>query len=465
MAESRRKKINNKTLWILVLIVVGIGAYFGWRVFRNRQEANRALANIQTEAYHRADLNAFIFGTGTVEPSQVAIITWSTSGTIGQVNVFLGDKVEKDDILMTLDPNSLPIDVLQAEIDLINAQNALNQLNDNWTADLANTRLDLLRAEKDLEEKEDKRWLMNYQRCTDERIEELEEELEDVQDLYDFKQSTENLRLVNTAQANLDYCLADFSEREIKEAELKIELAQAKVDQLQNRVAILASGPDPDEITIQETRIAIAKTRLNSPTIKAPFAGIVTALPGQIGDVVQIGTRALQLDYLEDLRLAVQISEIDIPLVKMGQPVELTFDAFFDSTFNGEVTEIAMVGSTTQGVVEYTVTVKMKDADAHIRPGMTATVTILVEEIKDVFVVPNDAIVSINGQDHVYVYRAGVYTPVMLKLGSYSDYYSEVIEADIKEGELIVLNPPSEITGAMPFGGHPGNSGFGRFGN
>ncbi len=465
MAEKRRKKVNKNIFWVFALVVVATGAFFGWRFIQSRRETSRVLANIQTEPFHREDLNAFIFGTGTVEPSQVATITWATSGTVDHINVSLGDKVKKDDVIMSLDPTTLPIDVLQAEIDLINAQNALDQLNESWAADLANARLDLLRAEKDLEDKENNRWKMNYQRCTDERIEELEEDLEDVQKLYDFKQSTENLRLVNTAQANLDYCLADFSEREIKEAELKIDLAQSQVNQLQNKVETLLNGPDPDDITIQETRITIAKTRLNSPTIKAPFTGIITVLPVQIGDVVQIGSRALQLDRLDDLRLAVQISEIDIPLVKVGQPVQLIFDAFYESTFDGEVTEIALVGTTTQGVVEYTVTVKMQNADAYIRPGMTATVNILVEEIEDVFVVPNDAIVSIQGQDHVYVYRAGAYTPIPVKLGSYSDIYSEVIEADIKEGELIVLNPPPEITGALPFGGHPGNSGFGGFGN
>jgi RND family efflux transporter MFP subunit len=230
-------------------------------------------------------------------------------------------------------------------------------------------------------------------------------------------------------------------------------------------VNLLINGPDPDEVTILETRLAIAQSRLDSPTIKAPFAGTVTDLPAQVGDVVQIGTRAVQLDDLSDLRLAVQISEIDIPFVRVGQPAQLVFDAYFENTFTGEVSEISPVGISGLGVVEYTVTLKMLDADARIRPGMTAAVTILIEEIENVFVIPNDAIVSVNGHEQVYVRRGGEYIAVPVVLGFYSDFYSEVIEADIQEGELIVLNPPPEITGAMPFGGHPGGGGFGRFGN
>jgi HlyD family secretion protein len=107
----------------------------------------------------------------------------------------------------------------------------------------------------------------------------------------------------------------------------------------------------------------------------------------------------------------------------------------------------------------------MLDADVRIRPGMTAAVTIIVDEMDDVFVIPNDAIVSTNGQDTVYVRRGSEYIAVPVILGSYSDFYSEVIEADIREGELIVLNPPAEITGALPFGGPPGGGRFGGFGN
>jgi HlyD family secretion protein len=348
---------------------------------------------------------------------------------------------------------------------VINAHRALDELYENWGVDLAQARLDLLNAEERLDDLENKRITMNFQRCSDERIEDLEEELERAEQVYNFQQNALNLQRVNTAQANLNFCLAEFSEREIAEAELEIELAEAQVTRLQNRVDLLTNGPDPDEVTILETRLAIAQSRLDSPTIKAPFGGVITDLPTQIGDVVQMGTRAVQLDNLADLRLAVQISEIDIPLVTVGQPVQLVFDAYFESSFNGEVTEISPVGTSSQGVVEYTVTVKMLDADVRIRPGMTAAVTILIEEIDDVFVIPNDAIVSANGQDQVYVRRGGEYVAVPVILGFYSDFYSEVIEADIQEGELIVLNPPAEITGAVPFGGPPGGGGFGGFGN
>ena len=462
--EKKKSKKIPKWVWIVLGIVVVTGLFIGWRIWQNRQDLSQVMANLETEPYQRQTLNANIFGTGTVEPVQTAVLTWSASGTVGDVLTVVGDDVIEDQLLMSLAADSVTVDVLQAEIDLLNAQNALDDLYVNWESDLAQAKLDLLNAEDTLEDLEDERKIMNYQRCTDERIEELEDELDDAEQIYKFRQNSDTLRAVNTAQANLDYCLADFTEQEIAEAELEVELGEARVERLQERVDVLDEGPDPDQVRILETQIAMAQSRLDSPIIKAPFNGIVTVLNARHGDVVQPGMQAVQIDDLSKLYLDVQISEVDIPFVEVGQIAQLIFDAYFESTFEGEVVEIAPVGTPVQGVVEYNVRIEMLDSDDRIKPGMTAAVNIVVDQKEDVFVVPNDAIVSIDGQEHVFVRRNGGYEGVPVSLGSYSDFYSEVLEADIEEGEMIVLNPPAEITGEMPFGGPP-QGGFGGFGN
>jgi HlyD family secretion protein len=462
--EKNKDKRIPRWVWILLGIVIVAGSFIGWRIWQNRQNLSDVIANLETEPYQRQTLNANIYGTGTVEPIQTAVLTWTASGTVGDVLVSVGDEVMEDQLLLSLDPDSVSVDILQAEIDLINTQNALDDLYDNWESDLAQAKLDLLNAEENLEDLQDERKIMNYQRCTDERIEELEEELDKAEQIYNFRQNSDTLRAVNTAQANLDYCRADYTEEEIAEAELEVELGEARVARLQERVDVLEEGPDPDQVRILETQLAMAQSRLDSPMIEAPFSGVVTVLNAKHGDVVQPGMQAVQMDDLSKLYLDVQISEVDIPFVEVGQIAQLVFDAYFDTNFEGEVVEIAPVGTPIQGVVEYTVRIEMMDSDARIKPGMTAAVNIVVDQKEDVFVVPNDAIVSIDGQEHVFVRRNGGYEGVPVSLGSYSDFYSEVLEADIEEGELIVLNPPDEITGEMPFGGPP-QGGFGGFGN
>jgi hypothetical protein len=67
----------------LVLILAGL--FVGWRIFTARQEASQVLANIETEPYRRDTLSAFIFGTGTVQPAQTGVLTWSANGIVGDV--------------------------------------------------------------------------------------------------------------------------------------------------------------------------------------------------------------------------------------------------------------------------------------------------------------------------------------------------------------------------------------------
>lgn len=461
----KKQKKRRWGWWIVLAVVVIIGAVIVIRNRNNQQNLTESLSNLETEPYQRQNLYASIYGTGTVESAQTAILTWSASGIVGEINTTLGQSVQKDDILMTLDPASVSSDILQAQIDVINAQNNLENLNKNWEADLAQAKLDLLNAQEDLDDLSTERKIMNYQRCSDERIEELEDDLDQAQKTYDFFQNADTLKAVNTAQANLDYCMADFSESEVAAAELKVELAEAKVTDLQAQVDLLINGPDPEKVTILETQLAMAQSRLESMQVEAPFDGVVTVLSVQPGDVVKAGSQAVQLDDLSSLFLDVQISEIDIPLVKVGQPAELVFDAYYEDTFNGVVVEISPVGSSVQGVVEYSVRIKLEDGDGQIKPGMTASVNIIVEEKDDVLVVPNSAIVTLDGQEQVFVKRNGNLVAVPVTLGSYSDYYSEVLEGDIEEGELIILDPPSDLTGGdLPFGDGSGSP-FSGMGN
>jgi len=463
VAKEKNKK-SRKWIWIVLGIVVVIGAIVVWRVLSAQRNAAQVYENLETEPYQRGDLSASIYGTGSVEPNQTAVLTWSASGIVGDVNVELGQSVQKDDVLMTLDPKSVSVDIMQARIDVINAQNALEDLYDNWETELAQAKLDLITAQDELDDLEHERMVKDFKRCSDERIEELEDDLDEAERIYDFVQNEDNLEAINDIKATLDYCRSNYTEREKAEAALEVELGESKVADMQERVNILSEGPDPDEVTILETQLEIAQSRIDSILIEAPFDGVITELSAKPGDVVQTGGQALRLDDLSRLYLDVQISEVDIPQVKVGQTAGLVFDAYFEETFTGEVIEISPVGSATQGVVEYRVRVKMLDADENIKPGMTAAVNIVVEEKENIFVVPNTSIFSIDGQDHVFVQRSGSFEAVPVTLGSYSDYYSEVVDADIDEGELIIVNPPAEMTGETFFGDTHPPAGFG-FGN
>jgi HlyD family secretion protein len=149
----------------------------------------------------------------------------------------------------------------------------------------------------------------------------------------------------------------------------------------------------------------------------------------------------------------VEISEVDINSISIGQPVTLTFDAILGSEYHGEVLQVSPAGNTVQGVVNFTVTVRITDADAQVKPGMTAAVTITVKEIKDVVLVPNRAVRIVNSKKVVYVLQNGAPVQVEVQLGSSSDTMSVLSGGNLKEGDLIILNPPAvlDTSGGPPF--------------
>ena len=112
-----------------------------------------------------------------------------------------------------------------------------------------------------------------------------------------------------------------------------------------------------------------------------------------------------------------------------------------------------MVGTSTQGVVDFTVTVELMDADDAVKPGMTAAVNIVVEQLKNVLLVPNRAVRVQEGKRVVYILRDGALEPVSITLGASSDTDSEVVSGDLKVGDQIVLNPPVvfDQSGPPPF--------------
>jgi HlyD family secretion protein len=150
----------------------------------------------------------------------------------------------------------------------------------------------------------------------------------------------------------------------------------------------------------------------------------------------------------------VEVSEVDINRVEVGQPVILTFDAILAAEYPGKVVEVAPVGNNQQGVVNFKVTIEIEDPDQRVKPGMTAAVNVVVSQLADVLLVPNRAVRVVDGERVVYIYNTLELEMVEVELGASSDLYSEVVNGDLQPGDKIVLNPPSDFfngDGPPPF--------------
>ena len=129
-------------------------------------------------------------------------------------------------------------------------------------------------------------------------------------------------------------------------------------------------------------------------TITAPISGTVTTKNVNVGENVQNGNSATALAVIYDLSevtFEMNIDELDISNVKVGQKVEVTADAFEDQTFEGTVTKVSMEGTAVNGVTYYPVTVTMTEY-GDLLPGMNVTGVIILDEAEDALAIPVDAL-------------------------------------------------------------------------
>jgi multidrug efflux pump subunit AcrA (membrane-fusion protein) len=117
----------------------------------------------------------------------------------------------------------------------------------------------------------------------------------------------------------------------------------------------------------------------------------------------------------------------------------LTFDALSGKEYTGEVSEISVIATSSQGVVNYPVTVRITDADDALRPGMTAAVSIIVDQHDDVLLVPTKAIRTVSGQRTVSVMYEGQQISVSVTVGLADGTNSEVTSEQLREGDTVVL--------------------------
>lgn len=462
-----------KITWIIIVAVAIIAVVIGVFYFRRRSQASTA-TQLQTAAIARGDLTATIGATGTVRSNQNAVLTWQTGGSVETVEVKVGDLVISDDVLATLLEASLPQSVILAQADLVNAQQALNDLFDS-KAQQAQAQLNLANAQKDYDaavmSRNNVRTHANNSLIENYRSSYVlaQDKLDKAKEYYDeFANAAEDdLRKAQAynslyaAQQERDKAYNNWvwyeyppSAQDIAVAEGKVAVATATLDDAQREWDRLKDGPDPADIEAAQVKVTAIQATINMAKLVVPFAGMVSEVDVMVGDQVRSGSNAFRIDDLSHLLADVQVSEVDINSVKVGQPVTITFDAILGQEYHGKVTQVAQVGDVVQGAVNFTVTVEITDADEQVKPGMTAAVNIVVNALKDVLLVPNRAVRLVDGQRVVYVLRNGLPVEVKITLGASSDTVSEVVSGDLKEGDLIILNPSTTL---IPGGGMGGS--------
>ena len=456
--------MKRSTIIIIVVVVLAIAGYFGFRFIQQKQAA--AQSAYETVTITRGSLTALVGATGTVRANQTAVLTWQTTGQIGSVDIGVGGMVVADQTLAELKKSSLPQAVILAEADLINAKRALDTLTTSDAA-RAQAQLVLAQAQDALKKAKDQRASKDYRRASDLTLDEAQTNLalakeevdrtRDVYGLFDHRDVSDPQRLaaysayldaqrkLQRAEVNLAYLQALPSALEVQQADANLAVAEANLKDAQREWDRLKDGPDPQDILAAKARIDAIEATLLMSNLQAPFNASVTEVDAKVGDQVAPGLIAFRLDDLSSLLVDLQVPEVDINRVKVGQAASLTFDAILGTEYNGEVVSVGRVGTAVAGVVNFNVTIELKDADASVLPGMTAGVNIVVNQLDQVLTVPNRAVRLQNGQRVIYLLKNGKPSAVDIEIGAVSDLQSEITGGDVKEGDLVILNPPTQF--------------------
>ncbi|MEN6523110.1 MAG: efflux RND transporter periplasmic adaptor subunit [Anaerolineaceae bacterium] len=447
---------------VLILVISGI----------NRAK-NAAQSAFQTSPLVRGNLTAIVGATGTVHANQSAILSWQTTGRIGKVNVKLDDLVTTDQILAELSADSLPQSIILAEADLVSAKRALDDLKNSDVAS-ATAYQNMVLAQKAVDDARDDLDSKNYARADQETLDIAranlviaEDAVSRAEQLYDQVDSLEEDNPIRAEafselakakqnrdrlQANLNWLLGLPDEQELATANAALDVALARLDDATREWERLKDGPDPEDVKAAEARVSALEATLKMRYVEAPFSGTITNLGSKTGDQVNPGTVAFQIDDLSQLLVDVDIAEVDINSIKIGQSATITFDAIQTKSYDGKVVEVARIGTAGQGVVNFKVTIALTDPDELVLPGMTAAVNIIVHQLDNVLLIPNRAVRLLEGNRVVYVLQNNAAVPVNIELGASSDTDSELVSGDLKEGDLIILNPPANITRGPMFG-------------
>jgi HlyD family secretion protein len=466
--------------WIWIVVVVIVALVVVWVV---RGQAFQFGSNdqvLQTEPAVIGDITATVGATGTVRANQFATLVFQSGGIVEHVGAEPGQLVDEGTLLASLSKDSLSAQVILAEADLIAAERALDDLLHSDLA-LAQAQLALAQGLDALDTAEYRRRVQQEGfRASQDTIDNAEAKLilaeqqvsiaKSNYDRLSGRSSDDPARALalteltaarqarDAALRNLNWYTGKPTELDQLLLDADVARAEAQVQDAQRNLDRLIGGPDPDDIAAAEARIAAARATINTASIEAPFSGTVTAVEIKEGDVVNPGSVAFSLADLSSLLVDVQVSEVDINRISLGQSVTLVFDAITDRNYLGEVVEIGFTGMVSQGVVNFQVTVQLVDPDEAVKPGMTAAVNIAVEQVRDALLVPNRAVRLREGDRVVYVLTDPASDPemVVIQLGASSDLYSEALDSDLRAGDLIVLNPPTQFgeNGGF-FGGPP----------
>jgi membrane fusion protein, multidrug efflux system len=307
-----------------------------------------------------------IIAEGRVEPLRFGEISFNASGVVSEVLVEEGQSVKKGDLLIRLGGES-DTKYAAAKLELVSAQQALNDLLDASAEDSAQAVIDLKQAKEDRKEAEQ---YLNYLKYSPK-----------VPIAENFVYYINNHRGYDV-RIRTKFSKGPAPQVWITEAENNLALTTAELDKAQLKVDRMKDqGVDRDQLAVLEARLNAAKAGVAAFEVVAPFDGIVTNLNAKAGSSINAGEIAVTIaDFSKWLVTTTDLTEIDVVGLTENEPVTVTLDALPGEELKGSILSIGQTYEENQGDIVYEVIVLLNDTHPAMRWGMTSSVTFQNEQ-------------------------------------------------------------------------------------
>jgi multidrug efflux pump subunit AcrA (membrane-fusion protein) len=454
-----RKMLKKKAFWIgvgLALALAGAGYY----LYATRFAAAAVPAEIsalQTAVASQGDLVILASGSGSVVPARQISLGFDESGTLIELLVQEGATVRAGDLLARLQTKesaeSLAAQVAEAELAVIKAQNALDDLYAN--AEIARTQALSNIAAYAQEVRDAQYQLENYTAPTFlqgmetvEAVDQMKAALDRAwQDFepYRYLPQTDETRqrlldALNLAQSDYDAAIKRLN------YEYMLRVAEANLTKARQDYEKYKDGPAADELaeaqaTLENARANLALARAAKPILElaAPMDGTVLAIDAGVGEA--ISGAFLTLADLSTPTLEVFLDETDLDKVSMGYPVEVIFDALPDRTFTGRVVQVSRSLQDVSSVQAIRVLVQLDQESINpvvdLPVGLNASVDVIAGRATNAVLVPIEALRELGeGEYGVFVVENGEPHLRVVEVGL-MDLTTAEIKSGLQAGEIV----------------------------
>jgi HlyD family secretion protein len=399
-------KLGQKTRLVIGLSVLLIVAFAGFAFLSNRASA----AEYMTTKVERGNLRNTVTATGTLQAVTTVQVGSQASGTISALNADFNSVVKKGQVVAQLDPSVAQAQVQQARANLENAKASLTQARAGVVSSRAGTadaQAKLVAAQSTVQNQQ------SGVSAAQANVAVLKAERDDAESSLKQQQSlaaagviaTRDLEIAQTAfrtaDARYNQAQAQLNQAMINEkssagagqaqANAQLQQSQAQVGQAQAQV-------QQAEAQVQQAQAALtlAEVNLSHTTITSPIDGIVVSRDVSVGQTVAASLSAPTLftiaNDLTKMQVIANIDQADMGLVEQAKGATFTVDAFPGKEFKGTIQQLRLNPQNVQNVVTYNVVFDVDNPEQKLKPGMTANLTITIDERNNVLKVPNSAL-------------------------------------------------------------------------